>query len=61
VPGDPILVRHLSYVTDDGRAVMTGRSLYRGDLVRYAFSVPLEPGERGIFAAATHAQGGEGR
>lgn len=58
VPGDPILVRHLRYVTADGRAVMTGRSLYRGDLVRYAFSVPFEPGERGIFSAgATHAQG----
>jgi GntR family transcriptional regulator, N-acetylglucosamine utilization regulator len=58
VPGDPILVRHLRYVTAEGRAVMTGRSLYRADLVRYAFSVPLEPGERGIVsAAATHAQG----
>jgi GntR family transcriptional regulator len=58
VPGDPILVRHLRYFAADGRTVMTGRSLYRGDLVRYAFSVPLEPGERGMVAAtATQIQG----
>ncbi len=43
LPGDPILVRHLRYVATDGRAVMTGRSLYRGDFIRYSFSVPLKP------------------
>jgi GntR family transcriptional regulator len=58
VSGDPILVRHLRYVAVDGRTVMTGRSLYRAELVRYAFSVPLEPGERGmVTATATKLQG----
>lgn len=60
VSGDPILVRHLRYVAADGRTVMTGRSLYRADLVRYAFSVPLEPGDRGVVAAAAAQLQGAG-
>ena len=42
IPGDPVLVRHLRYFDRSGAVVMAGRSVYRGDLMRYAFSVPLE-------------------
>lgn len=41
LPGEPALVRHLRYVAKDGAVVMSGRSVYRGDVVRYSFSVPL--------------------
>ena len=41
LPGEPALVRHLRYVAKDGGVVMSGRSVYRGDVVRYSFSVPL--------------------
>jgi GntR family transcriptional regulator len=41
LPGEPALVRHLRYVAKDGAVVMAGRSVYRGDVVRYSFSVPL--------------------
>jgi len=41
LPGEPALVRHLRYVAKDGAVVMSGRSIYRGDVVRYSFSVPL--------------------
>lgn len=41
LPGEPALVRHLRYVAKDGSVVMSGRSIYRGDVVRYGFSVPL--------------------
>jgi len=41
LPGEPALVRHLRYVAADGSVVMSGRSIYRGDIVRYGFSVPL--------------------
>lgn len=43
MPGEPALLRHLRYVAQDGSVAMTGRSVYRGDLVRYGFSVPLQP------------------
>ena len=43
MPGEPALLRHLRYVAQDGGVAMTGRSVYRGDLVRYGFSVPLQP------------------
>jgi hypothetical protein len=41
MPGDPVLVRTLRYFDVQGRVVMFGRSIYRGDIMRYAFSVPL--------------------
>ncbi|MGE0734830.1 MAG: GntR family transcriptional regulator [Alphaproteobacteria bacterium] len=41
LPGEPTLVRHLRYLSKDGDVVMSGRSIYRGDVVRYGFSVPL--------------------
>jgi GntR family transcriptional regulator len=41
LPGEPALVRHLRYVAKGGAVVMSGRSIYRGDVVRYSFSVPL--------------------
>lgn len=41
LPGEPALVRHLRYVAKDGAVVMSGRSIYRGDVVRYSFNVPL--------------------
>ena len=41
LPGEPALVRHLRYMAKDGAVVMSGRSIYRGDVVRYSFSVPL--------------------
>lgn len=41
LPGEPALVRHLRYIAKDGSVVMSGRSIYRGDVVRYGFSVPL--------------------
>lgn len=42
IPGDPVLVRHLLYFDKAENVVMAGRSVYRGDLMRYAFSVPLD-------------------
>lgn len=44
LPGDPLLVRHIRYVTADHRPVLAGWTAYRGDLVRYAFQVPLSIG-----------------
>jgi GntR family transcriptional regulator len=41
LPGEPALVRHMRYIAKDGSVVMSGRSIYRGDVVRYSFSVPL--------------------
>lgn len=41
LPGEPALVRHLRYIAKDGSVVMSGRSVYRGDVVRYSFGVPL--------------------
>ena len=39
--GDPVLIRHLSYETTQGIPVLTGRSVHRSDLARYAVSLPL--------------------
>jgi GntR family transcriptional regulator len=41
IPGDPVLVRRLRYVAEGGAVVMAGHSVYRGDFIRYAFSIPL--------------------
>ena len=40
-PADPILIRDMAYFSDDGLPVMVGRSLYRADKVRCAFTVSL--------------------
>lgn len=41
IPGDPVLVRRMRYVAQNGAVVMAGHSVYRGDFIRYAFSIPL--------------------
>ncbi len=41
LPGEPALVRHLRYFAKDGSVVMAGRSIYRGDVVRYSFGIQL--------------------
>jgi GntR family transcriptional regulator len=48
-PTSPVLIRDIAYYCRDGVPVMAGRSLYRADQVRYAFTVSLDPGgeERG--------------
>lgn len=40
--GDPVLIREMAYYCRDGVPVMAGRSLYRADQVRYAFTVSLD-------------------
>jgi GntR family transcriptional regulator len=40
-PGDPVLVRHLTYHAVDGRPVLTGVSVYRADQVRYTLTAPM--------------------
>ncbi len=40
-PGAPVLIRTLRYCDSTGRRVMTGRTVHRGDLVRYSLNVPL--------------------
>ena len=40
--GDPVLIRDVVYYCRDGVPVMAGRSLYRADQVRYAFTVSLD-------------------
>jgi GntR family transcriptional regulator len=37
----PVLIRHMTYFCNVGMPVMTGRSLYRADQVRYSFDVTL--------------------
>jgi len=51
-PGAPVMMRRLRFLTRDGLAVIAGRTVYRADLVRYAFEMPLsrdtaEPVQRG--------------
>jgi GntR family transcriptional regulator len=41
---DPVLIRDLIYYCRDDVPVMAGRSLYRADQVRYAFTVSLDAG-----------------
>jgi GntR family transcriptional regulator len=40
--GDPVLIRDVAYYCRDHVPVMAGRSLYRADQVRYAFTVSLD-------------------
>jgi GntR family transcriptional regulator len=42
-PDQPVLVRHMAYVDARGRTVLTGCSVHRGDMMRYALTLPLEP------------------
>jgi GntR family transcriptional regulator len=39
--GAPVLIRTLRYRDDQNRLVMAGRTIHRGDLVRYSLTVPL--------------------
>jgi GntR family transcriptional regulator len=39
---DPVLIREMTYYCRDGVPVMAGRSLYRADQVRYAFTVLMD-------------------
>jgi GntR family transcriptional regulator len=41
LPTDPVLIRHLSYFSTDGRPVMAGVSVYRADQVRYTLTAPM--------------------
>lgn len=50
--GAPLMTRRLRFLTRDGVAVIAGCTIYRADLVRYAFEMPLsrdtaEPVQRG--------------
>ncbi len=62
---DPVLIRDLAYYCRDRVPVMAGRSLYRADQVRYAFTVSLAsdvPGESaGEIRAQVRTRGQEGR
>jgi GntR family transcriptional regulator len=62
---DPVLIRDLAYYCRDRVPVMAGRSLYRADQVRYAFTVSLAsdvPGESaGEIRAQVRTRGPEGR
>jgi len=52
--GDPMLLREVVYLCDDGMPAMAGRSLYRASEVRYSFSVDLTR-QDGAGGAAAHA------
>jgi GntR family transcriptional regulator len=54
---DPVLIRDLAYYCRDDLPVMAGRSLYRADQVRYAFTVSLEAGAE----VRTRVEGGRSR
>lgn len=41
LPGDPVLIRQITYWSTDGDPVMAGVSTYRADQVRYSISVPV--------------------
>lgn len=41
-PGDAVLIRHMVYLDGDGLALMSGRSIHRSDIARYAVRVPLQ-------------------
>ena len=43
MPGAPLIVRKLHYVSERGASLMCGHSLYRSDQVRFAIRVPLAP------------------
>jgi GntR family transcriptional regulator len=62
---DPVLIRDLAYYCRDRVPVMAGRSLYRADQVRYAFTVSLAADAAGDTAGGMRAQvrgrNGEGR
>ncbi|MGA7809714.1 GntR family transcriptional regulator [Bradyrhizobium sp.] len=49
--GAPVLIRTLRYRDADGRLVMAGHTVHRGDLVRYSLNVPLSR-EAGVAASA---------
>ena len=40
-PGAPVLIRTLRYRNANGRMVLAGHTVHRGDLVRYSLNVPL--------------------
>lgn len=44
-PSDPMMIREMVYFDDDEVPAMAGRSLYRADKVRCAFTVDLTPGD----------------
>jgi DNA-binding GntR family transcriptional regulator len=49
-PTQPVLVRHMTYVDARGRTVLTGFSVHRGDMMRYALALPLEPPQATVAA-----------
>ncbi len=52
-PESPVLTRDMIYFSQDGLPVMVGRSIYRADRIRCAFSVGLVT-DPGAFAATAH-------
>ena len=43
--GDPVLERAMTYLTNDGRPILTGRTVQRGDIVSCSVEIPLDVGE----------------
>ena len=41
LPHEPVLVRHMTYFSTDGKPVMAGVSVYRADQVRYKLTAPM--------------------
>ena len=41
-PGEPVLRRDMTYLDRKGRPVLTGQTWQRGDLVSFAFELPLD-------------------
>jgi GntR family transcriptional regulator, N-acetylglucosamine utilization regulator len=54
--GAALIRRRVRYLASDGRAVMTGVSLYPADLVRYSVHVPLSRNFRSTLEPFTHAE-----
>ena len=53
----PVLIRAMTYFSVDDTPVMVGRSLYRADQVRCAFSVALNPGDADAVGPVATAAG----
>ena len=54
MPGDPVIIRKLHYVSATGKGLMCGQSIYRADEVRFAITLPLgQKTTRGTLAKAS--------
>lgn len=53
LPGEALLARRLTYFDDRGRGVMTGLSVHRAALVRYALQITLDGADGAVTRSGT--------